>query len=85
MVLSLADYKTYANDLLNGYIKAAYFLVQQSILAPRDMPYTTQLVPLSVLLTILGNRTDDSVVKKNWLLGIGVEYLGKCMVPRRNV
>ena len=61
--LSLDEYKTYADDLTDGYIKAARFLVQQSILAPRDLPYTTQFVPLSVLMTILGSKTEDGVIK----------------------
>jgi hypothetical protein len=61
--LALKDYRAYADDLLNGYIRAARFLVQQSILTPRDLPYTTQFVPLSVLMTILGNKTEDGVIK----------------------
>ena len=61
--LRLADYKAYADELVEGYIKAARFLVQQSILTTRDLPYTTQLVPLSVLMTILGNKSEDGTIK----------------------
>lgn len=61
--LSLADYNACADDLTQGYIKAARFLVQQSILTPRDLPYTTQLIPLSVLMTVLGSRAEDGLVK----------------------
>jgi hypothetical protein len=61
--LALSDYKTYADALVDGYIKAARFLVQQSILTPRDLPYTTQFVPLATLMTILGSRAEDGVVK----------------------
>lgn len=61
--LTLTDYNAYADALTEGYIKAARFLVQQSILAPRDLPYTTQLVPLAVLMTVLGSKTEDGVVK----------------------
>ena len=50
--MPLNDYKTYADALTDGYIKAARFLVQQSILVPRDLPYTTQLIPLSVLMAV---------------------------------
>jgi hypothetical protein len=67
--LSLDDYKAYAEALMDGYIMAARFLVQQSILAPRDLPYTTQFVPLAVLMTVLGSKTEDGVVKAklaNW-------------------
>ena len=61
--LALSDYKTYADALTDGYIKAARFLVQQSILAPRDLPYTTQFIPLAVLMTVLGSKADDGIVK----------------------
>ena len=61
--LLLEDYKAYADDLTNGYIKAARFIVGQSILAPRDLPYTTQFVPLAVLMTVLGSKAEDGVVK----------------------
>lgn len=61
--LALSDYKAYADALTDGYIKAARFLVQQSILTPRDLPYTTQFVPLAVLMTVLGNKAEDGVVK----------------------
>ena len=61
--LALDDYKKYADGLRDGYIAAAHFLVQQSILSPRDLPYTTQFVPLSVLMTLLGSKAGDGVVK----------------------
>lgn len=63
LALCLADYKAYADDLMEGYVKAARFLVQQSILTPRDLPYTTQFSPLSVLMTALGSRAEDGLVK----------------------
>ncbi|MDO4548172.1 MAG: DUF262 domain-containing protein [Clostridia bacterium] len=62
--LSLMDYKVYADMLTDGYIKTARFLVQESILSPRDLPYTTQLIPLAVLMTVLGDRTNDGIVKE---------------------
>lgn len=65
-VLSLAlnDYKTYKDSLTKGYIQASRFLVQQSILTPRDLPYTTQFIPLAVIMTVLGSRAEDSIVKE---------------------
>lgn len=60
---SLSDYETYADVFTEGYINAARFLVQQSILASRDIPYTTQLVPLAVLMAVLGRRAEDGAVK----------------------
>lgn len=64
LALNLDDYKAYADELTEGYIRAARFLVQQSILKPRDLPYTTQFIPLAVLMTILGNKAEDGVVKE---------------------
>ncbi|MDR2353190.1 MAG: DUF262 domain-containing protein [Deltaproteobacteria bacterium] len=61
--LSLNDYKEYADDLTDGYIKAALFLVQECILAPRDLPYVSQFVPLTVIMAILGNRANDGVIR----------------------
>lgn len=62
--LRLSDYKAYADEMVNGYIRAARFLVQQSILTTRDLPYTTQFVPLSVLMTMLGKRSEDGTIKE---------------------
>ena len=61
--LSLKEYQQYANDLTNGFIQAANFLKEQRIFASRDLPYTTQLIPLSVLFSILKVRAQDSTVK----------------------
>lgn len=63
LALSLASYKAYADALTEGYIKAARFLAQQSVLISRNLPYTTQLIPLSVLMTVLGSRAEDGLVK----------------------
>lgn len=63
LALSLTDYEACADALTDGFIKAARFLVQQSILAPRDLPYTTQFIPLSVLMTVLDSKAEDGLVK----------------------
>lgn len=39
-------------------------MVQQSILTPRDLPYTTQFIPLAAIMTILGSKAEDSTVKE---------------------
>lgn len=62
--LTLTDYKKYANELTGGFIQAASFLVEQRIFSERDLPYTTQLIPFSVLLAILGNRAQDGTVRQ---------------------
>lgn len=51
-VLSLAldDYIKYADLVEEGFVRAARFLGEQRIFSTRDIPYTTQLVPLSAIL-----------------------------------
>jgi len=61
--LSLNDYKKYADELTDGFIQAATFLVEQRIFSDRDLPYTTQFIPFSVLFAILGNKTQDGTVR----------------------
>lgn len=62
--LTLADYKKYADELTDGFIQAASFLVEQRIFSQRDLPYTTQFIPFSVLFTILGSRAQDGTVRQ---------------------
>jgi hypothetical protein len=61
--LHLADYNKYAADLTEGFVQAANFLVEQRIFSERDLPYTTQFVPFSVLLAILKRRAQDGTVR----------------------
>lgn len=61
--LSLAEYQQYATPLTDAFIQAANFLREQRIFSERDLPYTTQLIPLSVLFAILKQRSMDSTVR----------------------
>jgi hypothetical protein len=61
--LNLDDYKKYADDLTEGFIQAASFLVEQRIFSERDLPYTAQFVPFSVLFAILKQRAQDGTVR----------------------
>ena len=69
--LKLEDYKKYADDLTQGFVEAEMLLIEESIFDKRDLPYTTQLIPLAVLCTLLlpDNRIKSSNVKnkiKQW-------------------
>nr|WP_276620841.1 DUF262 domain-containing protein [Syntrophomonas wolfei] len=61
--LSLQEYKDYKEKLTNGFIQAASFLKEQRIFSARDLPYSTQLIPLSVMFAILGSKAHDASVK----------------------
>lgn len=61
--LQLDEYKKYADQLEKGFIQAANFLKEQRIFASRDLPYTTQLIPMSVFFVILDKKASDSPMR----------------------
>lgn len=62
--LSLIDYKRWADEVEEGFIKAAKFLRRQFVFAQRDVPYNTQLVPLAALYVELGDKLESDNAKK---------------------
>ena len=61
--ITLEEYKKYADTLTDGFIKCSRFLKEQRIFTARDLPYSTQLIPMSVIFAILNNKSQDSIVK----------------------
>lgn len=51
--LALSEYRKYADNLSEGFVEAEKILQEERIFVSRDLPYTTQLIPLAVLCTIL--------------------------------
>lgn len=69
--LTLTDYKHYADSLAEGFVEAEKILQEERIFVSRDLPYTTQLIPLAVLCTLLtdGNKIKVTNIKnkiKQW-------------------
>lgn len=69
--LTLADYKLNTDRLAKGFVEAEKLLNEERIFVSRDLPYTTQLIPLAVLCTLLedGNKIKISTIKdkiKQW-------------------
>ena len=69
--LTLTDYKKYADSLADGFVEAEKILQEERIFVSRDLPYTTQLIPLAVLCTLLadGNKIKVTNIKnkiKQW-------------------
>ncbi|MBE6341684.1 MAG: DUF262 domain-containing protein [Bacteroidales bacterium] len=62
--LSLTDYKENKELLLKGLRKAIQFLREERIFSTIDLPYTSQLIPLSVLFAIDENLWFDIANKK---------------------
>jgi len=65
--LTLADYLEYRNEIVNGFIKASKILVENHIFHSRDLPYSTQLVPMAAILAKLGAQIDN-IGNKNKLM-----------------
>lgn len=57
--LSLNDYLNNKEVVVQGYIKASKILLENHIYSARDMPYNTQLIPMSAILGILGDQIDN--------------------------
>ena len=69
--LSLDDYKKYADDLSKGFVEAEKILQEERIFVSRDLPYSTQLIPMAALCTLLadGNKIKITNIKdkiKQW-------------------
>lgn len=61
--LTLQDYKTWAEDVVKGFKKAAKFMHIQRIFEARDLPYRTQLVPLAAIFTLLGDQGEPDTIR----------------------
>lgn len=69
--LTLTEYIKYADSLSEGFVEAEMILQEERIFVSRDLPYTTQLIPLAVLCTLLteGNKIKITNIKnkiKQW-------------------
>lgn len=71
LALKLTAYKKYADDLCKGFSIADKLLQEERIFSSRDLPYSTQLIPLAAICTVLmdGNKIYTTTVKnmvKQW-------------------
>lgn len=61
--LTLGEYKNNRKLLTEGFLQAAKFLQEQRIFSERDLPYSTQLIPLAATFALLGSKVHESTVK----------------------
>ena len=71
LALQLTSYKKYADDLCKGFSVADKLLQEERIFSSRDLPYSTQLIPLATICTVLmeGNKIYTTKIKnmvKQW-------------------
>ena len=65
--LTLEDYVKYRDELVSGFIKAAKILNENNIYNARDLPYTTQLIPMAAILVKLGSKINNVGNKNNFM------------------
>lgn len=88
LALSLTAYKKYADDLCEGFSEAAKLLREERIFSSRDLPYSTQLIPLAAICSVLmkGNRiyttTTKNMVKQWYWCGVFGELYGSANETR---
>lgn len=54
--LKLEEYTGYADVLTRGFIEAEKLLEEERIFSSKDLPYSTQLIPLAVICTLLDDN-----------------------------
>ena len=69
--LELADYMKHHDALVKGFCDAADFLVHQGIFRSRDLPYSSQLIPLAAIFAY------DNSNAKHLNLGCNQDLLAK--------
>ena len=62
--LQRTDYQALRDHVLTGFLRAAKFLTLEHIFLDRDLPYQTQLVPLSAILAELGDSWEEVGTKQ---------------------
>jgi hypothetical protein len=61
--LALDDFREFAPAVEQGLYKAARLLMREKVFETRNLPYQTQLVPLSAICAVLGDEFDADGVK----------------------
>lgn len=79
--LETAEYEQWARAIEKGFERAARFLHGQKIFNSRDLPYAAQLVPLSAILTDLGESASTEGARQKiaqwyWCGVLGEMYGG---------
>lgn len=57
LALNFESYKANKTAVLEGYKMARKFLFSQYVFRKRDLPYTTQLIPLAAICAVIGKST----------------------------
>lgn len=81
--LDLEDFKKHRDALAKGFCDAANFLVHQGIYKSRDLPYSSQLIPLAAIYAydnesqkLLNNGKNQDLLAKWYWCGVMGELYG---------
>ena len=71
--------------IADGFMTAAKILVDNHIFSARDLPYTSQLIPMSAIIAVLGDNINNLGTKKKlmrwfWCGVFGELYSEFCTV-----
>lgn len=61
--LPLEAYQKYKLKFFNGYKEVAKFLRGESFFTNYDLPYSSQLIPLAAVMTLIGERWQEPLIK----------------------
>jgi hypothetical protein len=62
--LSLEQYRAQADRIERGLLEAARLLVREKVFDSRNLPYPSQLTPLSAICAVLAERFESDAVKE---------------------
>jgi hypothetical protein len=62
--LELYEYRDTADAVTDGLLRAVRFLTREKVYEARDLPYKTQLIPLSVVCAILGEKFENDRIHR---------------------
>lgn len=65
--LPLADYKKWADEAMKGLERAVAFLRGECLFQRKDLPYASQLIPLSAILAVQEDKKADAFVTRERL------------------
>lgn len=81
--MTLSDYKECRSALVNGFLKAADFLVHQGVYTWLDLPYSSQLIPLAAIFAYaeiagvnLSIQTNKDILSRWYWCGVFGEQYG---------
>lgn len=84
--LRTSDWVEWADRVQEGFVQAARFMSRQNIFKARDLPYRTQLVPLTAVFTSLGRAGESegaqSKIARWYWCGVFGELYGGAIETR---